>query len=78
MSLFSVTNGLLWEAPRTQDEPRDPSRPSAPLRVVAGRERDAEQAAAAIAVIVRVTGDKRVAKDIEIALIRAGVLEVVR
>lgn len=77
MSLFAVTRGALWESPRTNHRP-DPERPTAPLRVVAGREDEARRAHAALAELWSLTRDTTLVKDTERALIRAGIVEVAR
>lgn len=53
-------------------------RPTAPLRVVAGREREAQRANAVLAELWSLTHDEQACKDAERALIRAGILEVAR
>ena len=57
----------MWEAPRETPAPkRDPERPSAPSRPVAGREADAEIARAARDALLRLTrGDDRLRGEIE-------------
>lgn len=57
----------------------DPERPSANLRPVAGRERAASRANAALAELLSLTGgDERMRGEIVRALIASGVVEVDR
>ena len=80
MSLWAVSGGAVWEAPRQPlpQPPRDPERPSGPLRVVEGREADAARAARALAVLHEITGDESLQIAGVKALLRAGIVEVDR
>ena len=78
MSLFAITNGQLWEAPRATPAPPDPSRPTAPLRAVPGREQDAARANEALRVLFELTRDESLVRDARVALICADVVEVDR
>jgi hypothetical protein len=80
VSLFAVSGGALWEAPpEQQPQPRcDPERPFGALVPVAGREDEAARGAALLSELWRLTHDEQAQKDAVRALIRAGIVEVVR
>jgi hypothetical protein len=80
VSLFAVSGGALWETPREQQlQPKlDPERPLGRLRVVEGREADAARGAAMLVALWDLTRDEQAQKDAVRALIRAGIVEVVR
>jgi len=79
MSLFAISGGMLWEAPREAPAPRqDPERPLGRLRAVEGREADAARGAAMLVALWELTHDEQAQKDAVRALIRAGIVEVDR